>query len=118
MVITISNRGEAPEYVYEIRLESETQPAIYVVVRRAEGTVEVRPRDQQAFFLPLDGSKAFDWQGRFRVMVKLANGVVIRSPWAEPPHPPEHGLPFVIPDLDAVPDDQVITIRPADLSPE
>jgi hypothetical protein len=114
--IGVINGGEAPEYVYGIAVESERPSPLRVVVRREEGSVEVRPRDQELFEFELDGSQWFRWDEPMRVVVRLANGNQFRSPYFELQHEPHHGCPFVVPDPDAVPSEQVNRIRLEDVS--
>jgi|AntDryMetagUQ255_1029468.scaffolds.fasta_scaffold01519_2 hypothetical protein len=110
LTVEVINRGEAPEYVHSIVLESESESPITVFVRRPEGTVEVRPRDQQGFELRLDGSQAFSWTEPFRATVRLANDETFNSPYGSLSLPPHDGEAMVVPDPDALPDDEVAHI--------
>jgi hypothetical protein len=116
--IGVINGGEAPEYVYGISLEGKRLSPITVIVRKEEGSVEVRPRDQEGFEFELDGSQPFPWDEPMRVVVRLANGKKFRSPYFELLHEPHHGRPFVVPDPAEVPSEQVHRLRLEDLSPE
>jgi hypothetical protein len=107
LTIRVLNGGEAPEYVHSISLESESPSPITVAVRRPEGTVEVRPRDQQTFELKLDGSQGFAWDQPFRAVVRLANEQTFWSEYGTLAAPPHHGQSVVIPDPEQMPDDQV-----------
>jgi hypothetical protein len=107
LTIRIVNGGEAPEYVHSISLESERPSPLTVAVRRPEGTVEVRPRDQRTFELELDGSQAFTWDEPFRAIVRLANEQTFCSEYGTLARPPHHGQTVVIPDPEQMPDDQV-----------
>jgi hypothetical protein len=51
----VVNGGAAPEYVYGIWLEGERPSPLTVIVRKEEGSVEVRPRDQKVFEFELGG---------------------------------------------------------------
>jgi hypothetical protein len=106
LTIRVINGGEAPEYVHSITLESQRPLPVTVVVRKPEGTVEVRPRDQQTFDLPLDGHQAFAWDEPFRAVVRLANEQTFYSEYGTIGQP-HHGQSVVIPDPEQVPDDQV-----------
>jgi hypothetical protein len=110
LMIRVINGGEAPEYVHAITLESERPLPMTVAVREPHGTVEVRPRDQQTFELPLDGHQGFAWDEPFRAAVRLANEQVFYSEYGEI-QPPHHGQTTVISDPEQVPDDQVGVIR-------
>jgi hypothetical protein len=116
LTVRVINRGEVPEYVYVVTLRSAEPSPFSVPVRNGEGSVEVRPRDHEEFRLPLDGRHHFDWHKPFVVVVTLANGQEFRSPPATLGYPPSHGKPYVIPDLDEVPDEEVYRIRPEDLA--
>ncbi len=111
LTIRVLNGGEAPEYVHSISLESESPSPITVAVRRPEGTVEVRPRDQQTFELKLDGSHAFAWDQPFRAVVRLANEQTFCSDYGTLATPPHHGQSVVIPDPEQMPDDQVAQVH-------
>jgi hypothetical protein len=111
LTIRVLNGGEAPEYVHSISLESESPSPFTVAVRRPEGTVEVRPRDQQTFELKLDGSHAFAWDQPFRAVVRLANEQTFCSEYGTLATPPHHGQSVVIPDPEQMPDDQVAQIH-------
>lgn len=111
LTIRVLNGGEAPEYVHSISLESESPSPITVAVRRPEGTVEVRPRDQQTFELKLDGSHAFAWDQPFRAVVRLANEQTFCSDYGTLATPPHHGQSVVIPDPKQMPDDQVAQVH-------
>lgn len=111
LTIRVLNGGEAPEYVHSISLESESPSPITVAVRRPEGTVEVRPRDQQTFELKLDGSHAFAWDQPFRAVVRLANEQTFCSEYGTLATPPHHGQSVVIPDPAQMPDDQVAQVH-------
>ncbi len=110
LTISVVNGGEAPEYVHSITLESERPLPVTVSVREPEGTVEVRPRDQRAFELPLDGRQAFAWDEPFQAVVRLANEQTFFSGYGTV-RPPQHGQSVVVPDPDQVPDDQVHEVR-------
>jgi hypothetical protein len=110
LTIRVLNGGEAPEYVHAISLESESPSPITVAVRQPEGTVEVRPRDQQTFELELDGSQAFTWDQPFRAVVRLANEQTFCSEYGTLATPPHHGQSVVIPDPEQMPDDQVARV--------
>lgn len=110
LVIRVVNGGEAPEYIHEIHLENQQVSPITVSVRKPEGTVEVRPRDQHECIFALDGSQAFDWDAPFRAVVRLANKAIFHSEYGRLSRPPEHGEQVVIPDPDQVPDAQVIRV--------
>lgn len=101
--------------MYEVGLRSVGPSAFMVPIRKGEGSVEVRPRDHVEFTLPLDGRQHFAWHEPFVVVVRLANGQEFRSPSATLGDPPHHGKPFVVPDLDAVPAEEIYRIRPEDL---
>jgi len=107
LTVHVINRGEAPEYVHSIVLESESESPITVVVRRPEGTVEVRPRDQESFELRLDGSHAFAWDEPFRATVRLANDEIFSSKYGSLMGPPQDGQAVVVRDPDALPNDEV-----------
>jgi hypothetical protein len=111
LIVRVVNGGEAPEYVHSIILESERPSPVTVSVRAPEGTVEVRPRDQQTFELELDGSQAFVWDEPFRVVVRLANEQTFHSDYGTLANPPHHGGSVVIPDAEQMPDDQVPSIQ-------
>jgi len=111
LIVRVVNGGEAPEYVHSIILESERPSPVTISVRAPEGTVEVRPRDQQTFELELDGSQAFAWGEPFRVAVRLANEQTFRSDYGTLAHPPNQGQSVVIPDPEQRPDNQVPTIQ-------
>ncbi len=111
LTIRVINGGEAPEYVHAITLESETPSPVTVAVRRPEGTVEVRPRDQRTFELKLDGSQAFAWDKPFRAVVRLANEQTFCSEYGTLAAPPHHGQAVVIPDPEQMPDDQVARLH-------
>jgi len=110
LTISVVNGGQAPEYVHSITLESERPLPVTASVREPEGTVEVRPRDQRTFDLPLDGHQAFAWDEPFRVVVRLANEQTFYSGYGTV-RPPQHGQPVVIPDPEQVPDSQVHEVR-------
>src|SRR4051794_36058235 len=116
LIVYVKNRAERPAYISSVRLEPE-RPSPLRVVLHNEGTRRVDPGDSEEFILELDGSKAFAWDERFRIVVELANGALFSPPYTELDSPPHHGRPFVVPDLDAVPDDQVHVLRPEDLTP-
>lgn len=107
LTIRVLNGGKAPEYVHLISLESESPSPITVAVRRPEGTVEVRPRDQQTFELKLDGSHAFARDKPFWALVRLANEQTFCSEYGTLGTPPHDGQSVVIPDPEQMPDDQV-----------
>jgi hypothetical protein len=104
LIIRVINDGEAPEYVHSITLESEHPSPLTVDVRKPEGTIEVRPRDQQTFEFALDGTQGFVWDAPFRVVVRLANEGVFYSPYGQLAYSPHHGQPMIVPDPDEVPD--------------
>jgi hypothetical protein len=104
LIIRVINDGEAPEYVHSITLESEHPSPLTVDVRKPEGTIEVRPRDQQTFEFALDGAQGFVWEAPFRVVVRLANEGVFYSPYGKLAYSPHHGQPMIVPDPDEVPD--------------
>jgi hypothetical protein len=110
LTIRVINGGEAPEYVHSITLESQRPLPMTVSVREPEGTVEVRPRDQQTFDLPLDGHQAFAWDEPFRAVVRLANEQTFYSGYGTVGRP-HHGQSVVIPDPEQVPDSQVHEVR-------
>jgi hypothetical protein len=116
LTVRVINRGEMPEYVYEVALRSAGRSPFTVPVRKGEGSVEARPRDHAEFTLPLDGHQHFGWHEPFVVVVRLANGQVFRSPPATLGQPPCHGKPYVVPDPDEVPDEQVYQVRLEDLT--
>ena len=111
LTIRVLNGGEVPEYVHSISLESESPSPFTVAVRRPEGTVEVRPRDQQTFELKLDGSQAFAWDQPFRAVVRLANEQTFCSEYGTLATQPHHGRSAVIPDPAQMPDDQVAHVH-------
>lgn len=86
-----------------------------VVVRRGEGTTEVRPKDQEAFVLELDGHQAFEWDQSFRAIVSLADKQIFASDYGALGAVPCHGMPITIRDPDAVPADEVQCVRLGDL---
>jgi hypothetical protein len=110
LTVCVINGGEAPEYVHSITLESERPLPMTVSVREPKGTVEVRPRDQQTFDLPLDGRQAFAWDEPFQAVVRLANEQIFYSGYGRV-GPPQHGQSVVIPDPEQLPDDQVHRVR-------
>jgi hypothetical protein len=116
LTVRVINRGELPEYVYEVALRSAKPSPFAVSVRKSEGSVEVRPRDHEEFTLPLDGRQHFEWHEPFVVVVRLANAQEFRSPPATLRYPPFHGTPYTVPDLDEVPDGEIYRIRPEDLA--
>lgn len=120
LTVQVVNRGEAPEYVYEVNLENQAPSPITVAIRKGDGSVEVRPRDLATFDLGLDGSQAFGWDEPFRAVVSLAGGQVFRSDFTPQGllNPPCHGTQTVVRDSDEVPDEEVIRVCLDDLSPE
>jgi hypothetical protein len=111
LIIRVLNGGESPEYVHSISLESENPSPVTAVVRSPEGTVEVRPRDQQTFELELDGFQVFAWDEPFRAVVRLANEQTFYSEYGPLATPPCHGQSVVIPDPEQVPNDQVAHVH-------
>ena len=116
LTVRVINRGEVPEYVYAVTLRSVGPSPFTVSVRKGEGSIEVRPRDHEEFTLPLDERQHFDWHEPFVVVVRLANGQEFRSPLATLDYPPFHGKPYVVPDLDQVPNEEVYRVRREDFA--
>jgi hypothetical protein len=110
LTVRVINGGEAPEYVHSIILESQRPLPMTVSVREPKGTVEVRPRDQQTFDLPLDGHQAFAWDEPLRAVVRLANEQTFYSEYGTVGQP-HHGQSVLIPDSEQVPDDQLHQVR-------
>jgi hypothetical protein len=110
LTVRVINGGEAPEYVHSITLESERPLPLTVSVREPQGTVEVRPRDQQTFELALDGHQGFAWDEPFRAVIRLANEQTFYSDYGTV-QSPQHGQSVVIPDPEQVPDDQIGHVR-------
>jgi|ERR1022692_30099 hypothetical protein len=103
LIVRVINSGDLPEYVHEVRLQSQVPSPFAISVREAEGTVEVRPRDQVTFELVLDDPDDFQWDAPFRALVRLANQQTFYSDYAALDAPPSHGEIVVIPDPDVEP---------------